>query len=122
MRGHAPEHPFRKAKPVVIQAWANGAPVGEWTLDRNGLFMVEADLPEADEYRIEIAASPEWKGQNDERASDGNAQHAAACASGRQRYFLMPSASTSRSYSNQSTPSSEENSRSRFVAKKCSLR
>ena len=57
-----------KARPVVIQASANGAHVGEWTLDRNGLFIVEADLPEADEYRIDINASPEWKGQNDERA------------------------------------------------------
>lgn len=68
VRGHAPEHPFREGRPVVVQASANGSPVGEWTLDRNGLFIVEAFLPEADEYRIDIDASPEWKGQNDERA------------------------------------------------------
>jgi ubiquinone/menaquinone biosynthesis C-methylase UbiE len=68
VRGHAPEHPFREGRPVVIQASANGSQVGEWTLDRNGLFIVEASLPEADEYRIDINASPEWKGENDERA------------------------------------------------------
>ena len=67
VRGHAPDHPFREAKPVVIQARANGEPIGEWTLDRHGLFVVEADLPDASEYRIEIVASPEWKGENDER-------------------------------------------------------
>ena len=37
-------------------------------------------------------------------------------------YFLNPSASTYRSYSNQSTPSSAAKGRSRFVAKKCSFR
>ena len=34
---------------------------------RNGLFVLEADLPEADEYRVELAVSPEWQGPNDQR-------------------------------------------------------
>lgn len=67
VRGHAPEHPFLGGRPVSIEARANGAPLGQWTLDRHGLFIIEADLPDSDEYRIEIAATPEWKGPNDER-------------------------------------------------------
>jgi SAM-dependent methyltransferase len=67
VRGHAPERPFLEGKNVSIQAWANGNPVGQWTLDRNGLFVIEAALPDADEYRIEIAAAPEWREPNGAR-------------------------------------------------------
>ena len=67
VRGHAPEFPFLQGKRVAIDISANGSPVGRWTLDRNGLFVVEADLPEADEYRIEISVSPDWQGPNDQR-------------------------------------------------------
>lgn len=37
---------------------ANGAPLGSWKFDRPGLFVLEAPLPEAPEYTIEIHASP----------------------------------------------------------------
>ena len=67
IRGHAPEFPFQEGKPIVIDVSANGRPVGHWTLDRNGLFVVEADLPDAEEYRVDIAVSPEWQGPNDQR-------------------------------------------------------
>ena len=67
IRGHAPELPFHEGKPIVIDVSANGAFVGHWILDRNGLFVVEADLPEADEYQVEIAVTPEWQGPNDQR-------------------------------------------------------
>ncbi|MBI5087063.1 MAG: class I SAM-dependent methyltransferase [Acidobacteria bacterium] len=37
---------------------ANGLPAGSWKLDRPGLFILEAPLPEAPEYTVEILASP----------------------------------------------------------------
>lgn len=40
---------------------ANGAPLGSWKLDRPGLFVLEAPLPEAPEYVVEIAASPSFR-------------------------------------------------------------
>ncbi len=46
---------------------ANGQKVGEWKLDRQGLFVVEADLPEAQEYRIDIQAGPDWSVPTDDR-------------------------------------------------------
>ena len=49
IRGHASE-----GHAVELSVSANGQKVGEWKLDRSGLFVVEADLPEAHEYRIEI--------------------------------------------------------------------
>jgi hypothetical protein len=67
VRGHAPDRPFLEGKQITLQAIANGAPVGNWTLDRNGLFVLEADLPDASEYRVDIIAAPEWRAANDER-------------------------------------------------------
>jgi ubiquinone/menaquinone biosynthesis C-methylase UbiE len=67
IRGHAPDFPFQEGKPVVIDLVANGVSVGRWTLDRNGLFVVEAALPDAEEYLVDVAVSPEWQGPNDQR-------------------------------------------------------
>jgi hypothetical protein len=41
--------------------------VGGWTLKRMGMFVFEADLPDAPEYRIEIHASPVWRAPPDNR-------------------------------------------------------
>jgi ubiquinone/menaquinone biosynthesis C-methylase UbiE len=61
IRGHAPK------TPVMIDVRANGEPVGSWTLDRTGLFVLEAGLPHAPEYTIEIRASPTWTAPPDDR-------------------------------------------------------
>jgi len=45
--------------PLGIQKGDVPLPLGQWTLERHGLFIIEADLPDSDEYRIEIAAAPE---------------------------------------------------------------
>jgi hypothetical protein len=45
----------------------NGRIAGKWKLDRPGLFIVEADLPEADEYRVDIQAGPYWSVPTDDR-------------------------------------------------------
>ena len=62
LRGHASE-----GHPVQLSASANGRQVGEWKLERPGLFIVEADLPESDEYRIDIQAGPVWRDAIDDR-------------------------------------------------------
>ncbi len=63
IRGHA-------SPPVVpgeVRAIVNGAPAGSWKLERPGVFILETDLPEAPEYKIEILASPTWTDPNDDR-------------------------------------------------------
>ncbi|HYP12778.1 MAG TPA: class I SAM-dependent methyltransferase [Bryobacteraceae bacterium] len=67
IRGHAQEQLFQQGKPVVIDIKANGTRAGRWELDRTGLFLLEADLPDAPEYRIEVDCSPHWKAPGDER-------------------------------------------------------
>jgi ubiquinone/menaquinone biosynthesis C-methylase UbiE len=62
IRGHATE-----GHPVELAASANGREVGRWKLDRSGLFIVEADLPESPEYHIEINAGPSWSVPSDDR-------------------------------------------------------
>ncbi|HYI98015.1 MAG TPA: class I SAM-dependent methyltransferase [Bryobacteraceae bacterium] len=67
IRGHVPDNPFRDGQPVTIEVVANGVPAGRWILDRNGLFIVEAPLPPAEQYQINISVAPVWKSDNDER-------------------------------------------------------
>jgi hypothetical protein len=54
-------------EPVRIQVLANGSRVGEMTLGRPGLFVFEADLPDAAEYHVEIQGSPCWEAPPDDR-------------------------------------------------------
>ncbi len=51
IQGYAP-------KVAKVEVRANGAAAGSWDLDRPGLFVLEAALPEAPEYLVEILASP----------------------------------------------------------------
>jgi SAM-dependent methyltransferase len=67
IRGHAHERPFQLGMPVRVEVSANGARAGEMALGRPGLFVFEADLPDAPEYRIEIEASPVWHAPPDRR-------------------------------------------------------
>jgi hypothetical protein len=46
--------------------------MAHWTIDRTGLFIVEADLPDASEYNIEIQAAPTWEVPEDDRAFTTN--------------------------------------------------
>jgi len=62
IRGHA-----SAGHPVQLSASANGRIVGDWKLDRPGLFIVEADLPENEEYHIDIQAGPAWSVSTDDR-------------------------------------------------------
>jgi hypothetical protein len=62
VRGHAME-----GHAVELRVVVNGAAVGEWKLERAGLFVMEADLPDASEYRVTIEASPVWMADGDGR-------------------------------------------------------
>jgi len=63
IRGHASQPGI----PGEVRATVNGVPAGVWKLDRTGLFILEADIPEADEYILEIAASPVFRVDTDDR-------------------------------------------------------
>jgi ubiquinone/menaquinone biosynthesis C-methylase UbiE len=62
IRGHASE-----GHPVQLTISANGRKVGEVKLDRPGLFIFEADLADADDYRIDVQAGPVWSVPTDDR-------------------------------------------------------
>jgi uncharacterized protein YbaR (Trm112 family) len=64
IRGHAsPE-----SVPGVVRALVNGSPLQTWKLDRRGLFVLEADLPDAAEYVVELHAAPVWQAPGDGRS------------------------------------------------------
>lgn len=66
IRGHAPEAAFAHGA-VKVSASVNGAAAVETGLDRPGLFVLEADVPDAEEYLVEIAARPVWRAPGDVR-------------------------------------------------------
>jgi hypothetical protein len=63
IRGFAPE----AAGSFRIGLKVNGVMLGEWPLERPGLFVLEKELPAATEYQLEITASPVWQAPNDSR-------------------------------------------------------
>jgi ubiquinone/menaquinone biosynthesis C-methylase UbiE len=67
IRGMAHETSFRSGEPVRVAIRINGQPLAEWTLDRHGLFVLEAKVPDSPEYLVEIIASPEWQAPPDDR-------------------------------------------------------
>jgi hypothetical protein len=60
-------HAQAQGVPGEVRLVANGAVIQTFTIDRTGLYILEADLPEADEYRVEIHASPTWQVATDPR-------------------------------------------------------
>jgi len=67
LRGFAPEPIFQASPRPVVEVFVNGLPLKAWALDRNGLFALEANLPEAPRYELEIRVSPVWSAPNDDR-------------------------------------------------------
>lgn len=66
IRGSAHEKSFEQGQPRV-EVKVNGQKVGAWTLDRTGLFLLEADVPDNETYEVEILASPLWQDPPDNR-------------------------------------------------------
>jgi len=71
VRGFAHPLQFQQGRPVVSVS-ANGRGVAAQTLERPGLFVIEADLPEAPEYIVEIAAGPTWTVADEDRTFSVN--------------------------------------------------
>jgi ubiquinone/menaquinone biosynthesis C-methylase UbiE len=67
IRGHAHELSFQQGQPEKITVSANDARLSETVLERAGLFILEADLPEAEKYVIGVQASPSWMAPPDDR-------------------------------------------------------
>jgi ubiquinone/menaquinone biosynthesis C-methylase UbiE len=67
VRGYAHHTSFEQGGPVTISVSVNGQLLPQWTLDRVGLFVLEADIPDAPEYLLEIKAAPRWQSPPDER-------------------------------------------------------
>jgi hypothetical protein len=67
IRGHASEAFLRGATPAVIEVRANGKKVLTQAMDRPGLFVLEAPLPEAPSYEVEVLASPRYQAPPDQR-------------------------------------------------------
>jgi ubiquinone/menaquinone biosynthesis C-methylase UbiE len=67
IRGHVHENSLAQNEPVTIEAVVNGSPAGKWTLDRSGLFIVEANVPAADEYIVDLHCAPTWSVPTDDR-------------------------------------------------------
>ena len=72
IRGHIHENSFAQGEPVKMSVSANGVEVGRSVFERAGLFVFEADLPPAGEYRIDISASPVWQALPDDRVFSVN--------------------------------------------------
>ena len=64
IRCHASPH----GVPGEVRAIVNGRLSGQWKIDRTGLFILETPLEPADEFLIEIQASPVWEVSADDRA------------------------------------------------------
>ncbi len=67
IRGHAHPKLFEAGVTPQVAVTVNGAPLQTWTLERTGLFILEADVPDAPTYAISIRATPEWKAPPDDR-------------------------------------------------------
>lgn len=60
-------HASPQGVPGEVRVVVNGSVAGTWKLDRTGLFILETNLPDAPEYRIELQASPVWRVDTDDR-------------------------------------------------------
>ena len=60
-------HASPQGVPGEVRAIVNGKLLETWKLDRTGLFILEAEVPDAAEYVIELRASPAWTVPTDDR-------------------------------------------------------
>ena len=67
VRGHAHEKMFEQGQSVRVEIHANGLRLGQWPLERCGLFVIECDLPDSPEYKIDFTVAPAWQMPPDDR-------------------------------------------------------
>jgi SAM-dependent methyltransferase len=58
--------------PGEVTVTVNGVRAGAWKLRRAGLFVVEAEVGESDQYQVVIEASPTWRVAEDDRTFSVN--------------------------------------------------
>jgi hypothetical protein len=71
LRGFCHELQFVEGQPAV-EIRVNGVRIARQAIERVGLFIIEADLPEADTYTIEIDASPTFTPPEEDRCFSVN--------------------------------------------------
>ena len=72
VRGLATDTFLSQGTNAFVRITVNGESAGKWDIDRTGVFILEADVPEAPEYHIEIEASPVWMVPEDDRRMSVN--------------------------------------------------
>ncbi len=60
-------HTTAQAVPSEVRAIVNGALAGTWKIERTGLQILETPIDDAEDYLIEIRASPTWQVPSDDR-------------------------------------------------------
>ena len=68
IRGHAHQMSFEHGKPATVAVAANGRTLSETVLERPGLFIVETELPDAEQYLVEVSCAPVWNAPPDLRS------------------------------------------------------
>ncbi|MCC7499930.1 MAG: class I SAM-dependent methyltransferase [Bryobacterales bacterium] len=72
IRGHLHELSFAQEKTVKVELAVNGQTVANRTFDRPGLFVIQSDLIEDGEYRVEIRITPWFTAPPDQRPITAN--------------------------------------------------
>ena len=72
LRGLAIDKFLGQGTPPSVTVKVNGAAIGSWPIDRTGVFVLEAPVPEADEYKVDIEATPTWMVPEDDRTMSVN--------------------------------------------------
>lgn len=67
IRGFTHQSSLEQGAPATVVVKVNGQVLPKFTLDRVGLFVLEADVADAPEYELEIQASPQWHALPDDR-------------------------------------------------------
>ena len=61
------DQPAAQSTPPTIELRVNGQTISKQQLERNGMIVIEAPVPPASEYQLEIIASPIWRAPGDQR-------------------------------------------------------
>lgn len=66
IRGFAHANQFLHGQPT-LRLTANGHALGDFKIKRHGLFVIETPVPDAPEYLVDIAGSPVWRPEDEDR-------------------------------------------------------
>jgi SAM-dependent methyltransferase len=67
LRGFAQAEWFEHGAAPTIELKVNGQTISKQQLERNGMIVIEAPVPSAAEYQLEILAGPTWRAPGDQR-------------------------------------------------------